>query len=112
MGNIAGFLTAFWPWIVIVILLLTGLIVLLWRNYYIEEITPTPPFIKFKRKAKPENPSQPLSINISGNKMWGRNKISVRRESTNVSDNKMMGENEIGVGAKPGPKPKKGKKTR
>lgn len=49
------------------------------------------------------------SVNISGNTMFGRNKISVRREKTNVTKNKMVGENEIKVGAKPGPKGKKKK---
>jgi len=50
------------------------------------------------------------SINISGNTMLGRNKVSVRREKTNVTKNKMVGENEIEAGAKPGPKPKGKKK--
>lgn len=106
------FLSIYWPWVLLALIILAGLIILLWRNYTIEELTPTPPFIKFKRRASPETPSQQASINISRNKMWGNNKIGVRRESVNVSDNKMMGDNDIEVGAKPGPKPKKRKKSR
>jgi hypothetical protein len=45
-------------------------------------------------------------VNISGNKLCGKNKIAVRRQDTNISNNTLKGENEIEVGAKPGPKPK------
>jgi hypothetical protein len=90
------------------------LIALLQRNYDIDEITITPPFVKFKRKTsvvKPEIHGQARSINIKKNIMLGKNKISVRRENSDVSENNMVGENEIEVGAKPGPKSKKGKKN-
>ncbi len=64
-------------------------------------------------KKEPPAASQPgASINISGNKMWGRgNQINVRRENNNVSDNEMIGtDQKIEVGAKPGPKPRDGRK--
>ncbi|MBE0681342.1 MAG: hypothetical protein IH589_05470 [Anaerolineales bacterium] len=104
------FLAENWKLIILISIALTILIVLLWRNYDIDEITPAPPFVKFKRKSSSTNSSQQASINIKGNKMWGKNKIGVRRESTNVSDNKMIGKNEIEVGAKPGRKSKGVKK--
>lgn len=93
-------------------IILAVLIVLLWRNYDIEEITPTPPFIKLKRKAKSINEVQKTTINITGNKMFGKNKIAVRRENANASDNAMLGENEIEVGAKPGRKSKETRKKK
>ena len=96
--------------VILISVALTALIVLLWRNYDIDEITPTPPFVKFKRKTKSTNDSQQASINITGNVMRGENKIGVRRENTNVSGNKMKGKNEVEVGAKTGRKPKGAKK--
>jgi len=110
MGNFMQFLEANLLLVILISIALTVFIVLLWRNYDIDEITPTPPFVKFKRKAKPSNSSQQASINISGNTMRGENKIGVRRENTNVSDNKMNGKNEIEVGSRPGRKPKGAKK--
>jgi hypothetical protein len=110
MGTMQTLLASYWGWIVTIVVALSILIVLLWRNFDIEELTPTPPFVKLKRKAKTTASSNPASINITGNKMWGKNKISVRREKSNVSDNFMGGENEVEVGAKPGPKPKGKKK--
>jgi len=98
-----------WPWIVVIVVAFTVLLVLLWRNFDIEEITPTPPFVKLKRKAKAGTGSGAASTNVTGNTMWGRNKISARREGSNVSDNTMLGENEIEVGAKPCRKPKRRK---
>ena len=50
MGNILQLLLSNWLATVLVIIGVTLLIVLLWRNFDIEEITPTPPFIKLKRK--------------------------------------------------------------
>jgi hypothetical protein len=108
--NILQLVTTNWLSIVLFSIALTILVVLLWRNYDIDEITPTPPFVKFKRKTKSTNDSQQASINISGNIMRGENKISVRHENTNVSNNKMTDNNEIEVGAKPGRKPKGAKK--
>lgn len=102
------FVANYWPWIVGVALVI--LIILLWRNFDIDEITPAPPFIKFKRKTKPTSVPPSPSINVTGNKMWGKNKISVRRDNSNVSENTLVGENELEVGAKPGRKPKGGKK--
>ena len=104
------FLATNWLSILLISIAITILVVLLWRNYDIEEITPTPPFVKFKRKSKSTNESQQASINISGNIMQGESKIGVRRESTNVSGNKMKDKSEIEVGAKPGRKPKGAKK--
>lgn len=104
-----GVLQNNWPWIVVIVFALTILLVLLWRNFDIEEITPTPPFVKLKRKPKPGAGSGTASINITGNRMWGKNKISARREDSNVADNTMLGENEIEIGAKPGRKPKRRK---
>jgi hypothetical protein len=97
------YITQYWYWVVVIIVLLTILIILLWRNFDIDEITPTPPFVKFKRKSKEATRQSPTSINVSGNKMWNKSKISVRRESSNVSDNTMV-DSEIDIGAKPGPK--------
>ncbi|MCI0617664.1 hypothetical protein L0244_32220 [bacterium] len=110
MDNFMHFLAENWLLIIPISIALTVLIVLLWRNYDIDEITPTPPFVKFKRKSSSTDSSQQASINISGNIMRGENKIGVRRESTTVSNNKMTGKNEIEVGAKPGRKPKRAKK--
>ncbi len=104
------FLATNWLFITLISIAVTILIVLLYHNYDIEEITPTPPFVKFKRKGKLPNDSQQASINITGNVMRGENKIGVRRENTNVSGNKMNGKNDIEVGAKPGRKPKGAKK--
>ncbi len=100
------------PIILIFIVALLGLFVLLWRNYDIEEITPFPPFVKFKRRAsadKSKSSGDVKSISIRKNSMWGKNKIIIRRENSDISENNMVGENEIEVGAKPGPKSKKGK---
>lgn len=102
-----------WLSILLIVIALAILIVLLWRNYDIEEITPAPPFIKFKRKSNSTSTNtQKASINITNNKMWGKNKIGVRRENVNVSENSMLGENEIEVGAKPNQKSKRAKKKK
>ncbi len=105
------FITDNWLAILVVVIALAILFVLLWRNYDIEEITPAPPFIKFKRKAKPAPtptiaPSQSASVNISGNILAGKNKVAVQRDNVNVSGNKLLGENEIEVSEEK----KKGKK--
>lgn len=107
MTPLQTFLVNYWPWITGIALAI--LIVLLWRNFDIDEITPAPPFIKFKRKTKSAVNSQTASINVTGNKMRGKNIISVRRDDSNVSDNTLVGENKLEVGAKPGRKPKNGK---
>ena len=106
-----------WLPIVFVAVALTILIVVLWRNYDIEEITPTPPFVKLKRKTKSAEPAAPStlpSVNISRNRLFGKTRIDVRREQTNISDVLAAGDTEIQVGAKPGPKPKspKGKQRK
>lgn len=104
------FLVNYWPWITGIALAI--LIILLWRNFDIDEITPAPPFIKFKRKTKSavSISSQTASINVTRVKMLGENKISVRRDGVNISDNTLVGKNEVNVGAKPGRKPRGGKK--
>jgi hypothetical protein len=112
MGAIQVWLASNWGWTIVMVVALTILIVLLWRNFDIEELTPTPPFVKLKRKAKPMVNSNPALINITGNKLWGKNKISVRRDNSNVANNTLMGENELEVGAKPGRKPKKGNRSK
>src|SRR5690242_16448694 len=89
-------------WILIGILLFTIsvliLFVILQRHYDIDEITFTPPFIKFKRRPS-MNESEPLgrshAVSIKKNKMWGRNKIVIRGEKGDVSENSLLGENEI-----------------
>lgn len=103
-----------WPAILIVSVALVILIILLWRNYDIDEITPAWPFIKFKRKSQTpvvSSASSP-SIKISRNWIFGKNRVSARREGAEISNNVVAGENEVEVGAKPGPKPKaqKGKR--
>jgi hypothetical protein len=108
MTPLQTFLVNYWPWITGIALAI--LIVLLWRNFDIDEITPAPPFIKFKRKTKSAGSSQVASINVTGNTIKGKNKISIRRNGSNVSDNTFDGENELQVGAKPGRKPKNEKK--
>ena len=103
-------------WIITILLIILATILIVWLRKYFRVQR-----IKFKtgmveteleRKKDKEDEvevSNP-SINISGNTMLGRNKVSVRREKTNVTKNKMVGENEIEAGAKPGPKPKGKKK--
>ncbi len=110
--NFMQLLTENWLIILLVSVTLAVLIIVLWRNYDIEEITPTPPFIRLKRKTKSINEAHKTAINISGNKMFGKNKIAIRRESTNVSDNNMLGENEIEIGTKPGRKSKETRKKK
>jgi hypothetical protein len=108
MDNLLPFFESNLLVIILISIAIAVLIVLLWRNYDIDEITPTPPFVKFKRKVKRTDNSPHPSINITGNTMWGKNKMGIRRQNTNVSDNTMIGENEMEVGSKPGPKPKRG----
>lgn len=103
----------FWIITIILIILATILIVWLRHNFRVQKIKFNAGMMETELERKKDEAeeaeiSEP-SINISGNAMIGRNKISVRREKTSVTKNKMAGENEIEVGAKPGPKPK-GKK--
>ena len=86
------FSPTFWLVVVVVTAALVMLLVLLWRKYDIEEITPlAPPFVKFKRKAQTATtnttapaPTPPAatppraSVNISGNTMIGKNEMKVR----------------------------------
>lgn len=100
----------FWIIVIILIILATILIVWLRHNFRVQKIKFNAGMVETelernKDKEDKAEVSEP-SINISGNTMFGRNKISVRREKTNVVKNKMVGENEIEAGAKPGPKPK------
>ncbi len=98
-------------WIIagILIILATILIVWLRHNFKIQKITFKTGIVEteLERNNKDSGKTEEdVSVNISSNKMFGRNKIAVRREKTNVSDNTMAGENEINVGTKPGPKAK------
>lgn len=104
----------FWVIAIILIILATILIIWLRRNFRVQNIKFKTGIVEtqLERNKKEENDievSDP-SINISGNSMIGRNKISTRREKTNVTKNNMVGENKIEAGAKPGPKPKGKKK--
>jgi len=91
-----------------------------WREFLFpseDRLALAPPPEKIVRKTKtalssPDTNLKPASINIKRNWVVGRNKMSIRREATNVEDNKIVGENVIEVGAKPGPKPRRGKKQR
>jgi hypothetical protein len=76
MGNLLQTLINNWQLLALSVAL-TILVILLWRNFDIDEITPTPPFIKFKHKTKQSESTQQGSVNIVGNKMRGRNKIEV-----------------------------------
>lgn len=102
-------------WIITIIVIILGTILIVWlrHNFRVKNIKFKTGMVETdleRNKAEEDEVkvSDP-SINISGNSMFGRNKISVRREKTNVTKNKMVGENEIEVGTKPGPKRKKKK---
>ena len=101
-----------WSWVILIILALTVLIILLWRNFDIEEITPTPPFIKLKRKVKSAPDSAPFehllpanSTNIKKNWIIGKNRVSIHTTGVNVDTNKLVGENRIEVGLEHRKKP-------
>lgn len=97
----------------LIIIVATILAVWLRHNFKIKKVTFKTGLVETeleRNDSTSEKPTNSTSINVSGNKMLGRNKILVRREKTNVSDNTMAGENEIEVGTKPGPKPKGKKK--
>jgi hypothetical protein len=102
-------------WIVAIILIVLATIFIVWlrHNFRVQKVKFNTGMVETELERKKEDEiaaeAPDASINISGNVMAGRNKISVRREKTNVTKNKMVGENEIEVGAKPGPKPQKGK---
>ena len=104
----------FWIILIIIIVLATILIVWLRHNFRVQKIKFKTGMVEteLERKKVEEDEAEVSnpSINISGNTMLGRNKISARREKANVTKNKMVGENEIEAGAKPGPKPKGKKK--
>jgi hypothetical protein len=70
------------------------------------ELTPASQDKSTSGAAPTTAPHQPESINISGNKLFWKNILRIRRQGTNISDNVLVGENEIEVGDKPGPKPK------
>ncbi len=100
----------FWIIATILVILATILIVWLRHNFRVQNIKFKTGIVEteLERNKNEENGTEisDPSINVSGNSMIGRNKISVRREKSNVTKNKMAGENEIEVGAKPGTKPK------
>ena len=114
------------PWllilaVVIILLLITG--ILIWarrRKFRLTkvELTAGPVKAEFepeKVAGAPQADSvdqRSASINISGNKLFGKNKMAIRREDTNVSDNWIVGENDLEVGAKPGPKPDTSKREK
>jgi hypothetical protein len=96
----------------LLIILATILIVWLRHNFKVKKITFKAGLVDTELERNDQtstNPSADTSVNVSGNKMFGWNKIFVRREKTNIVDNSMIGENEIEVGAKPGLKPKRKK---
>ena len=98
----------------LIIVLVAILIVWLRHNFKVKKITFKTGLVETELERNDqtsEKPTDNTSINVSGNKMVGWNRIFVRREKTNVSDNTMIGENEIKAGAKPGPKPKRKKGT-
>jgi hypothetical protein len=102
-------------WVVAGIIIIAATILIVWlrHNFKIQKIKFKTGMIEteLERNAKDtEKAVVDTSVNISGNKMFGRNKIAVRREKTSISDNTLAGENVIEVGAKPGPKTK-GKKS-
>lgn len=103
-------------WIVLIVLIVLATIVIVWlkHNFQIQKVKFKTGMVEteLERKKDTEDKAEipDSSINISGNTMLGRNKISVRREKTNVTKNKMVGENEIEAGAKPGPKARERKK--
>lgn len=104
----------FWIGISALIIILTILIVWIRHNFRVQKLKIKTGMVETElERTKSETDNMEISnpsINISGNTMLGKNKISVRREKTNVTKNTMVGENEIEAGAKPGPKPKGKKK--
>ena len=97
----------------LIIVVATILIVWLRHNFKVKKITFKTGLVETELERNDQTSkksAENASINVSGNTMLGRNKISVRRERTIVTKNKMVGENEIEAGAKPGPKPKGKKK--
>lgn len=108
-------------WIVAIIVIFGATAIIIWmrrRRFHITEVELSAGPVKAKmapqKSLEPLDTTEPPSVNISGNKLFGRTKIGVRREGTNISDNLAGGTTEIDVGAKPGPKPKarKGKRRR
>jgi len=106
----------FWIIAIIFIILATISIVWLKRNFRVQKVKFNTGMVETELERKKDEAdkaeasvSDP-SINISGNTMLGRNKVSVRREKTNVTKNKLVGKNKIEAGAKSGPKPKRKKK--
>jgi hypothetical protein len=105
-----------WLWIIaiLVILLVSALVIWLRRHkFHITKFELTGGPLKATLEPGKAQESQspaatpfPASINISGNKLFGINKLRIRRQDTNISGNLLAGENEIEVGAKPGSKPK------
>lgn len=98
-------------WIIAGVIIILAAVVIVWlrHNFEVKKITFKTGMVETELERNPKNPEKEtadFSVNVSGNKMFGRNKIAVRREKTNVSDNTMAGENEIEIGAKPGPKAK------
>ena len=110
-----------WVWIIAIVVIVAVTGVIIWarrRKLHVTGFEVTAGPVKAKLEIEKPAPAPPSvespSVNISGNVMWGKNRVGVRREGTNITDNKMLGENEIEVGAKPGPKPKakKGKQSK
>lgn len=103
-------------WITVIVLIVLATIIILWlkRNFQIQKVKFKTGIVETElernKDAEDKTEISDSSINISGNTMLGRNKISVRREKSNVTKNKLIGENEIEAGAKPGPKARGRKK--
>ena len=102
-----------WVWIVAIIVVIVVAGVIFWARrskLHVTEVEVTAGVVKAKLETEKPAPAPPAvespSVNISGNKLLGKNVIDVRRDKTNVADNILAGENEVRVGAKPGPKPK------
>ena len=101
-------------WIVAGLLIVAATILIVWirHNFKVKKVTFKTGLMEteLERNEKTHNETPAgASVNISGNKMIGKNRVSVRREKTNVSGNTMAGENQIDVGGKPGPTPKRRK---
>ena len=97
-----------WVWIaaIAVIVVVTGVII--WarrRKFHVTEVEISTPVGKVK--LEPDKPASAAasvespSVNISGMKLFGKSKISVRRDKTNISDSTLVGEHEIDVAPKP-----------
>jgi len=117
LTNLQNLPAGVWVAAILVLVVATAIGIWLYRKFELKKVTVKTPVVEAeleRRPAdKPVNTALPTtadqpaaSINIRGNKIWGRNILRIRRQGTNVEDNLVVGENEIEVGDKPGPKPK------